>query len=441
MTPKFIRRYLENKCHRTLYDRSSALNPATELIVIIPAYKERYEDLLKTLASIDANQNSFYVAVFILVNYKDSDEELIKLESKNLFEKLAKYTFENDKLELHTFIEELSGKKGGVGLARKMLMDGAFLQFYDWDKNGIIVNLDADTTVQKNYLTSIKAYFSNNKCIEAASIAFHHHQNSDQVTGVSDDCAITNYELHLRYFINMQRWVGLPYAFQTIGSAMAVRSRAYAKEGGMNVRQAGEDFYFLQKYATNWELGEITETVVHPSGRISDRVPFGTGKAVAIFEIEKKTSISSYHPESFVVLKKWTRMIEPWLYSEPCSSVPLPDDIVLNAYLSGAGFEKAIVDILSNTKPGLIRIKKFYNWFDAFRLFKYLHYARDNSRPNLPIEDCLEGMYQLIEQLRYLAEDSESKLYFSLKKILEYDLAADYNNQWRAALISRLSKT
>ena len=441
MTPKFVRRYEESKCHRTLYDKTTTLNPATELIVIIPAYKEVYDELLKTLESIETNDISFHVAVFILINYKEADKQLIKNDAQVLYQKLEQYSFDNDKLELRTFVEELSGKKSGVGLARKMLMDGAFLQFCDWSRNGIIVNLDADTTVDKHYLTSIKAYFLQNKSIQAASIAFHHLANQDLIVNENEASAITNYELHLRYFINMQRWVGLPYAYQTIGSAMAVRSYAYAKEGGMNVRQAGEDFYFLQKYATNWELGEINETVVYPSARSSDRVPFGTGKAVASFEIERKTSIKSYHPLSFIALKQWIRKIEPWLYSKSHESAPLPVDTTLAAYLKETQFETAIDAILENTKPGLTRIKKFYNWFDAFKLFKYLHYARDNSRPNLPIENCLEGMYKLIAQLGYLAEESEGELYFSLKKILEYDLAADYNNQWRAALISRLSKT
>jgi hypothetical protein len=37
------------------------------------------------------------------------------------------------------------------------------------------------------------------------------------------------------------------YAYHTVGSAMAVKAYQYVKVGGMNRRQAGEDFYFIQK--------------------------------------------------------------------------------------------------------------------------------------------------------------------------------------------------
>ena len=59
--------------------------------------------------------------------------------------------------------------------------------------------------------------------------------------------AIAAYELHLRYYVQALRYAAFPYAHHTIGSSMAVRADAYAKQGGMNKRQAGEDFYFLHK--------------------------------------------------------------------------------------------------------------------------------------------------------------------------------------------------
>jgi hypothetical protein len=66
--------------------------------------------------------------------------------------------------------------------------------------------------------------------------------------------AITSYELHLRYLVHAMRWAGHPFAYQTVGSSMAVRRKAYLSLGGMNTRQAGEDFYFLQKFI---EVGSL----------------------------------------------------------------------------------------------------------------------------------------------------------------------------------------
>ena len=62
---------------------------------------------------------------------------------------------------------------------------------------------------------------------------------------------------------------------------MAVRAHAYARQGGMNRRQAGEDFYFMQKLVDGEQVENIAEATVFPSARLSHRVPFGTGKALS----------------------------------------------------------------------------------------------------------------------------------------------------------------
>ena len=59
--------------------------------------------------------------------------------------------------------------------------------------------------------------------------------------------AIMKYELYLRYYRLALEYTGHPHAYHCIGSAFAVRTLDYVAQGGMNKRQAGEDFYFLQK--------------------------------------------------------------------------------------------------------------------------------------------------------------------------------------------------
>ena len=46
-----------------------------------------------------------------------------------------------------------------------------------------------------------------------------------------------------------------PYAFHTIGSTMAVSANHYAKVRGFPKREAGEDFYLLNKLAKVKTLG------------------------------------------------------------------------------------------------------------------------------------------------------------------------------------------
>ena len=126
-------------------------------------------------------------------------------------------------------------------------------------------------------LEEIEKGFRMNPDKDAASIYFEHDLND--TVGIEKEHIIA-YELHLRYLIHAQRFCGHPFAYHTVGSSMAVRRQAYMQQGGMNTRQAGEDFYFLQKFIETGKLFEIKSTVVYPQARISLRVPFGTGKAM-----------------------------------------------------------------------------------------------------------------------------------------------------------------
>lgn len=451
MAPKFIQRYKESRCDNRIYQRIKTTHKKPEVIVVIPSYKESSKQILQTIASINTNAISFTASVYILINYKETDDYGVKEDALNLFSELNQYKLSaNPNIQYSVFIEEMKSKKSGVGLARKILMDTAFLTFLETGDNGIIVNLDADTIVEKNYLNTIKEYFDNRDEIEAANISYSHHLKFSEEKPRPSSRAITNYELHLRYFINMQRWVGLPYAYHTVGSAMAVRSNAYAKEGGMNMRQAGEDFYFLHKYSKNWSLGDLNETTVYPSGRESDRVPFGTGKAITDFERADKKVMTSYNPRSFIALKEWITRIEPLLAESDIGALAQPADQLLKEYLNSNNFHEAVVSIIKNSKPGIARVKKFYNWFDAFRLFKYLHYARDNGRPDLSIDICLGRFFELAawkdvpkldSYLDIASKEGDRYLEECLAKMLAHDLGEDYNTQWRAALISRLSRT
>ncbi len=293
-------------------------------------------------------------------------------------------------------------------------MDLAFRTFKANNKNGIIINLDADTRVSENYLISIETHFEKNPKTEAASIYFEH--DVENHISNNEQLAVLNYELHLRYFINMQRIIELPYAYQTIGSAMAVRSFAYAKERGMNKRQAGEDFYFLHKFTKNESLSEINSAVVRPSHRSSDRVPFGTGKAIQDMISESSIKKKSYNPESFVTLKKWTKQIFETYPNLETSLIE--SDSMVYQFLKERKQLDRIQEITTNTNSYKSFKKRFFQWFDAFMLMKYLHYARDNSFPDIPIDECLSylfgelelefsgDLYDSLQKLRYLDKNN-----------------------------------
>jgi hypothetical protein len=148
-------------------------------------------------------------------------------------------------------------------------------------------------------LRSIERHFEKNPRSPGCSIYFEHPLDGPLDVKVYE--AIAAYELHLRYYVHGLRYAGFPHAHHTIGSCMAVRADVYKQQGGMNKRKAGEDFYFLQKIFPLGAFTELTDTTVNPSPRGSDRVPFGTGKAVQAHLAGNK--ISTYPLEAFLDLK------------------------------------------------------------------------------------------------------------------------------------------
>ena len=165
-------------------------------------------------------------------------------------------------------------KKGGVGQARKAIMD---VICGEADDSDIIVSLDADTLINPDYLSTLANIFAGSCDDVAISIPYYH-----PLTGNEEiDRVMLRYEIYLRYYaINLWR-IGSPYCYTALGSAMAFSIFAYKKCGGMPPRESGEDFYMLQKLQKTCTLLHWTTSRVYPATRVSDRVAFGTGAALA----------------------------------------------------------------------------------------------------------------------------------------------------------------
>ena len=166
-----------------------------------------------------------------------------------------------------------SGKRHGVGWARKTLMDAISEVATETD---IIVSLDADTAFSDNYFQSLVNNF--NRFCDATGLAvpyFHKPVQDEKAYR-----AILRYEIYMRYYsLNLWR-IGSPYTFTALGSAMAFPVWAYRAVGGMTPRMSGEDFYFLQKLRKKGRLLFWIDEKVYPEARFSDRVYFGTGPAM-----------------------------------------------------------------------------------------------------------------------------------------------------------------
>ena len=164
-------------------------------------------------------------------------------------------------------------KKGGVGRARKTIMDAICDEA---DDNDIIVSLDADTLVNSDYLSTLSSVFAEPSADTAISIPYYHSLTGNEKI----DRVMLRYEIYLRYYaINLWR-IGSPYCYTALGSAMAFKIFAYKKCGGMPPRESGEDFYMLQKLQKTCTLLHWSPSRVYPAARLSDRVAFGTGAAL-----------------------------------------------------------------------------------------------------------------------------------------------------------------
>jgi hypothetical protein len=301
------------------------------------------------------------------------------------------------------YIDRLPNPKGGVGWARKMVMDEAARRM---EQDSIIICLDGDCLVEKNYLKEVSHYFSTHPECDAGSIHYEHQL----VTLAGEERnAIIEYELHLRYLVHALRWAGHPFAFQTVGSSMAVRRSAYLSHGGMNTRKAGEDFYFLQKFIEIGSLQEISSTTVYPSARISYRVPFGTGRAMSQLLSSQNgwvtTSMDIYKQLKFLI-SQIPRIGKICLGDHSDKEALIKNLFAsypeMSAYLGGIDFFGECIRISAQTASPASFQKRFFRYFNAFRVIRFSHELRDRIFPDVPV---LEAVQELIVKMEMPTAD------------------------------------
>jgi hypothetical protein len=200
--------------------------------------------------------------------------------------------------------------------------------------------------------------------------------------------SINRYELHLRYYILSQRATGHPNVYHTVGSAFAVKAEAYCKCGGMNQRKAGEDFYFLQKLIDLGKFSECKKAVVYPSPRPSDRVPFGTGAAIQT-ALAGNEGIKTYNPGLFEILQDFFNILPEVYHNYTSGKTNTPRNLhpVLAEWLETISFNERLNEILSNTSDETSFRKRFFRWFNMFRMMKFLNHA-GMTYPLQAVEDA-----------------------------------------------------
>jgi hypothetical protein len=417
----FASTYLEE---RALFPRKieEAVDPETGIIVVVPAYNEPgINKLLDSLA--DCEEPDCMVEVIVVINAPDNTREGLeynritynniefwKKENKNCFFRLFVFIIE------HPFI-----KKWGVGLARKTGMDEAIRRFNFINKpEGVILCLDADCTVDKNYFLAVCNELLKRNDRTACSIYFEHPlEEKDHTETISSYIAL--YELHLRYYFQGLAYSGFPYVFHTVGSAIAVKALIYIKAGGMNRRQAGEDFYFIQKLIPAGGYFNLTITTVYPSPRVSDRVPFGTGASLRKLGNDKNSMLLTYNFLAFKELLIFFKLINVFYECDThklhgyFSLIPQG----LRLFLDEKEWIEKIIEVKDNTSGISSFKKRFFEWFNMFRIIKYLNFVHTDFFEKMPVDISAS---ELLEARGLIFKSKETKdllLYYRMLEKIE----------------------
>lgn len=343
-----------------------------QLVVVIPCHDE--PDLMGSLNSLQECDPVEGVEVIVVLNAPEPNARNDRTREE--VREWIKPWFGLHVIEAN----DLPRKHAGVGLARKIGMDEAVRRFAEVGRaeEGVIACYDADCRCDPNLLSELASFFETNADAPGCSVYFEHPLNSDRDPQIYE--AITQYELHLRYYLEACRFSGHPFAYHTVGSSMAVRSGAYIRQGGMNKRKAGEDFYFLHKIIPLGGFGEVNTTRVIPSPRVSDRVPFGTGRAVGDYCDANEKSIRSYPLAAFQDLKGF--------FDDVLNDQPVRDCDPMKSFLAEIKFDENLPTIRMQTTNAAAFRKRFFRWFDAFKLMKYVHHARDTAYGAPPVAEA-----------------------------------------------------
>lgn len=361
-----VQKYLSNRAILSPWQLVGSNRKNFAAAVIIPALDER-ATLPKTLSSLSKNPSEYLAKtlVVVVVNNRRGVSTEVLVENQATLDWLQSSPFPQLNL---VWIDASSpglelGVKEGVGLARKIGFDTS-LSLLNWQIDPILISLDADTLVDSTYLSAIFSHFQQSKT-GGTAIPFRHQPARDE----KQERAIRQYELYLRSYMFGLQLAGSPYAYHTIGSAFACRATAYIKSGGMNRRCGGEDFYFLQQVAKVSGVDLLTGTVVHPSPRFSDRVAFGTGKAVEGQVVDGMELFDFVSAKSFKVLRDWFELASEQIDESAAfiHEVAAELSAELTVFLGQLDFVDVWRKQQKNHSCATRRLAAFHAWFDALR--------------------------------------------------------------------------
>jgi hypothetical protein len=385
---QYIDRHAEPEAH--IADR---LEGTFGHALVIPAYDEG-EELTRALATVPPGPDGD-VLVIVVVNATAEAASWVHERNAEVLERLRhrygseQATFLDTPAPARVFhfrggrilhVDRASPKhllpKGqGVGSARKIGFDIA-LRLHRARRlhSAWLHSTDADVLLPRDYFDRSAA---TNLPHGAAIVYPFAHRGEDDVPLAR---AVQLYEISLRYYVLGLGWAGSPYAHHTIGSTLAIDAMAYAKVRGVPKRTAAEDFYLLGKVAKIGPVLSLAGVPISLSGRVSRRVPFGTGPAVE--RIARSEHFTLYHPRIFSYLAVWLGALGELSHTAPSALAALItsrcrkqdlDPSPLLEIASHSSTETALGAAQRHSRTKATFSQHIATWFDAFRTLKFVH--------------------------------------------------------------------
>ena len=371
---RYLTRYAEPEARHTVDGR-------WDRCVVVPI-RDETSDFLEGLRELAALADTLVIAV---VNGPEpSRANLALLRELTGREALIEPTYVNVRGLDIVVVDRASTSRGlgrddGVGLARKIGLD---LGLALWHRGQLaspwLRTTDADATLRLEGPCSDPAVAATTRIAP-----FWHGPCGDAAV----DRATARYEVWLRHYVAGLAFAGSDWAYPTIGSTLEVQATAYAAVRGVPRRQAGEDFHLLAKLAKLGPVEHGGPVEVTLQSRVSNRVPFGTGPAVAR-AIETGDEIEAYDPRVFEHLRELVRHLEPLSDPDRFRSVYNALSIPTQNGLQHLGLGAAAQDLHRLPRPD-VRHRRLREWFDAKRTLRFVHHLRDAHHPDLPWPDAV----------------------------------------------------
>ncbi len=411
--------------------------------LVIPAYGET-ESLFRLLGSVPAGPRGNVLIVLVLNARADSParvheanafvrdrltRELPEIETLSGTPSIRAHRLpagmlvEIDRAAAPHFLPE----KQGVGLARKIGNDAVLaLRSEGRVASPWIHNTDADTLLPRDYFDQLEPVSPSPSPSPSpppspsgvgAAIYFYEHR-FDEDPALAEAGRL--YEISLRYYVLGLAWAGSPYAYQSMGSCLAIPSESYAAVRGFPKKNAAEDFYVLDKLAKVGEIVRLAGTPLVLEGRPSDRVPFGTGRALRDLTGRRGglDHFRLFHPLVFGHLAAWLRVLSAVARSRgdlaagfrelPAGTPFFRADLIEDALTRMGAFD-AIRRAVAETPDPPALLRRLHTWFDAFRTLKFIHALRDGGFPSIPYRQALtEAPFTNLVSSALADEDAES---------------------------------